>query len=607
MSDQGARIYDVGYRSYDGPRSAPIWALVTIWLHTLQRVLGLHRAFRHKVLPGIALVIAYVPALIFVGIAAFVPVEPGHDEILPSYGEYASIITLALALFSSMVAPEALCTDRRTGMLDLYLAGPLDVTRYLAAKWATVATVMLAMTAGPQLFLVGAYGIEGSGPSATGTPLLLLKILIAGSRRGALLHRRRDGRLEPDHPTRGRGRGDRARPDRPFDRRERRRRQQRRTRRARAACAARDGVGVRLARLRRHAHRVVAGSPDHPCLDRPDRRRARGLDRARWRRVLRQLPPTVEASMSESTAGEALIEVRGVSKWFGNVVAVSDVSFDIGPGITALLGPNGAGKSTMLRMLCGLARPSKGTVRLLGSDPRSNIAVTRQLGLVPQQEGVFEPLTALAFVRLSADLHGLPDADGAARAALATVELDADDQRRLPTYSKGMRQRVKLAQAIVHDPRLIVLDEPLTGLDPRQRAHMIELFHRLGGDGRCVVVTSHVLDEVERFGSDVLVMAKGRLAAAGDFREIRTLMDDRPRRVVVRTSEPRLLAADLLHAGVVVGVRVEGDDALLLDTEDARGLGRAIAPLARARGASVLEVRAVDEDLEDVFRYLVER
>ena len=210
-------------------------------------------------------------------------------------------------------------------------------------------------------------------------------------------------------------------------------------------------------------------------------------------------------------------------------------------------------------------------------------------------------------MRLSAGLYGLPDADGAARAALATVELDADDQRRLPTYSKGMRQRVKLAQAIVHDPRLIVLDEPLTGLDPRQRAHMIELFHRLGADGRCVIVTSHVLDEVERFGSDVLVMAKGRLAAAGDFHEIRTLMDDRPRRVVVRTSEPRLLAADLLHAGVVVGVRVEGDDALLLDTEDARGLGRAIAPLARARGASVLEVRAVDEDLEDVFRYLVER
>ena len=305
--------------------------------------------------------------------------------------------------------------------------------------------------------------------------------------------------------------------------------------------------------------------------------------------------------------GAPLLEVRGVSKWFGSLVAVSDVSFDVGPGVTALLGPNGAGKSTMLRMLCGLARPSKGTVRILGHDPRTHVGVTRQVGLVPQQETVFEPLTALGFIRLSAILHDLPDPDGAARAALATVELDPYDERRLPTYSKGMRQRVKLAQAIVHDPRVIVLDEPLTGLDPRQRAHMIELFHRLGDEGRCVVVASHVLDEVERFGSDVLVMAKGRLAASGDFREIRALMDDRPRRIRVRTSAPSELAGDLLHAGVVVGARVDGDDGLVLDTDDARGLGRAIAPLARARGASVLEVRPVDEDLEDVFRYLVER
>lgn len=311
--------------------------------------------------------------------------------------------------------------------------------------------------------------------------------------------------------------------------------------------------------------------------------------------------------MTVPAAGAPPLEVRGVSKWFGSLVAVSDVSFDVGPGVTALLGPNGAGKSTMLRMLCGLARPSKGTVRILGHDPRSHVAVTRQVGLVPQQETVFEPLTAFAFVRLAAILHALPDPGGAARAALETVELDPSDGRRLPTYSKGMRQRVKLAQAIVHDPRVIVLDEPLTGLDPRQRAHMIELFHRLGGEGRCVVVASHVLDEVERFGSDVLVMAKGRLAASGDFREIRALMDDRPRRIRMRVSAPRELAGDLLLAGVVVGAHVDGDDGLVLDTEDARGLARAIAPLARARGARVLEVRPVDEDLEDVFRYLVER
>jgi ABC-2 type transport system ATP-binding protein len=304
---------------------------------------------------------------------------------------------------------------------------------------------------------------------------------------------------------------------------------------------------------------------------------------------------------------DVLVEVDGVSKWFGALVAVSDVSFELRPGVTALLGPNGAGKSTVLRMVCGLARPSKGTVRLLGTDPRADPEVTRQLGLMPQQEAVFEPLTAFDFVTMTASLHGLREAEKAARHALETVELDPGDPRRLSAYSKGMRQRVKLAQAIVHDPRVLVLDEPLSGLDPRQRAHAIELFHRLGDEGRVVLVSSHVLEEVERFASDVLVMAKGRLAAAGDFREIRALMDDRPRRVRVRTSAPRELASDLLRQGLVVAARLEGDDGVLLDTEDVRGLGRTVAPLARARGATLLEVRPVDEDLEDVFRYLVEQ
>jgi ABC-2 type transport system ATP-binding protein len=301
------------------------------------------------------------------------------------------------------------------------------------------------------------------------------------------------------------------------------------------------------------------------------------------------------------------VAAEEVSKWFGPLVAVSDVTFEIGPGVTALLGPNGAGKSTMLRMLCGLAQPSRGTVRVLGRDPRSDVAVTGSIGLVPQQESVFEPLTAHRFVQLAGVLHGLPDPGAAATAALELVGLDPADTRKLPTYSKGMRQRVKVAQGLVHDPEVVMLDEPLTGLDPRQRAEMIALFRRLGAEGRCVLVSSHVLDEVERLGSEILVMSQGRLAAAGDFRELRALMDDRPLRVRVRTDRPRELAGGLLEAGAVLGARLDGDEALELDTHDARALSRALAPLARERGASLLEVRPLDADLEGVFRYLVQR
>jgi ABC-2 type transport system ATP-binding protein len=304
---------------------------------------------------------------------------------------------------------------------------------------------------------------------------------------------------------------------------------------------------------------------------------------------------------------EPRVVADGVSKWFGALVAVSDVSFDVRAGVTALLGPNGAGKSTMFRMLCGLARPSRGTVRVLGRDPRTDAGVTRLIGLVPQQEAVFEPLTAREFVRLTAKLHGVPQPDAAAAHALETVDLDPADTRKLPTYSKGMRQRVKLAQAIVHDPPVLVLDEPLTGLDPRQRMEMVSLFRRLGAEGRCVIVSSHVLDEVERLGSQVLVMSQGRLAAAGDFRELRALMDDRPLRVRVRTDRPRELAAALLAEGPAVGVRLLGEDALELDTGDARALSHAIAPLARDRGARLFEVRSLDADLEGVFRYVVQR
>ena len=283
------------------------------------------------------------------------------------------------------------------------------------------------------------------------------------------------------------------------------------------------------------------------------------------------------------------------------------MSFDVGPGVTALLGPNGAGKSTMFRMLCGLARPSKGTVRVLGRDPRADRFVTRSIGLVPQQENVFERLTAREFVGLTARLHGLREPAQAAEQALGTVGLDPADSRPLPAYSKGMRQRVKVAQAIVHDPSVLILDEPLTGLDPRQRADLVELFIRLGAEGRCVIVSSHVLAEVERIGSRVLVMSRGRLAAAGDFRELRALMDDRPMRVRVQTDRPRELAGALTRAG-----RGRGCPPRRRRRARAGHSGRARPrahdrAVARDRQAQLFEVRPLDADLEGVFRYVVER
>lgn len=300
------------------------------------------------------------------------------------------------------------------------------------------------------------------------------------------------------------------------------------------------------------------------------------------------------------------LALEGTSKWFGDVVAVSDVTFGVGPGVTALLGPNGAGKSTVLRLLCGLTGPSRGQVLVFGQDPRRHIELFGLIGLVPQQEAVFEHQTALEFVRLAAVLQGVADADAAARRALAIVELDPDLARKVTTYSKGMRQRVKVAAALVHDPPILMLDEPLTGLDPRQRLHIVDLLQRLGAEGRTVLVSSHVLDEVERFGSRVLVIARGRLVAEGDFHAIRDLMDERPHRIKVRTDRPREVATGLMSSGAALGVQLDGETDVVVDTLDVTAFRRAVAPVARKADARLWEVAPLDDDLESVFRYLVD-
>jgi ABC-2 type transport system ATP-binding protein len=328
------------------------------------------------------------------------------------------------------------------------------------------------------------------------------------------------------------------------------------------------------------------------------------------RRPARVPPPRVETdprlgSTFRREAEGIAIEVTGVSKWYKDLVAVSDVTCRLGFGVTALLGPNGAGKSTLFRMLCGLTPPSKGTIEVLGGNPRNDIALTRSIGLVPQQEGVFEPLTAFEFVELAAVLHGAARPRASAADALTTVQLDPSDERPLTSYSKGMRQRVKVAQALVHDPKVLFLDEPLTGLDPRQRLHMVDVIQELGDQGKCVVVSSHVLEEVERFSARVLVIVKGRLAAQGDFRAIRALMDDRPHRISVRASDSRVLGTALLAHARCSGVEIVDAQSLVVETTDVEVFRHLIAAVARRYRIRLYDVTPLDDDLESVFRYLV--
>jgi len=299
----------------------------------------------------------------------------------------------------------------------------------------------------------------------------------------------------------------------------------------------------------------------------------------------------------------ATVEVSDASVWFGQKVALSELSCSFGPGVTGLLGPNGAGKSTLMRAITGLIGVNAGRVRVEGKDPRTHRDVHRRIALVPEDEAVPAQLTARELVRYVADLHGVRDPK-AADAALELVDMLPAADRRLRGFSKGMRQRAKVAAALVTDPPVLVLDEPLNGADPVQRVHLTELFRRLGAEGRTVVVSSHVLSEVERLADRVLVLIHGRLAAAGNHRAIRDAMDDRPRHVLIRADEPRRLGAALLDVGTVAGVSIT-DAGLVVTTDRARDLAVAVAPVARSLGVHLREVRPLDDSLESLFRELV--
>ena len=300
------------------------------------------------------------------------------------------------------------------------------------------------------------------------------------------------------------------------------------------------------------------------------------------------------------------IRLEAVSRWYGNVVAVNDVTFDVGAGITGLLGPNGAGKTTLLHMMAGFLAPSAGSVKLDDTPTWRHPDLYRSVGFVPEREAVYPFLTGRAFVNASARLHGIEDAAAATDRAIGMVALEAAAGRAIGGYSKGMRQRVKVAAALVHDPPVLILDEPFNGMDPRQRLHMMDMLRRMAAEGRTILFSSHILEEVERISDRVLVVVAGRRAASGDFRRIRRLMTDRPHSFTVRSSDDRALARELLADATVEAVELH-DGTLTVRTGDYGALTRAIAPAAQRARASLLELRPADESLESVFSYLVRR
>jgi ABC-2 type transport system ATP-binding protein len=313
------------------------------------------------------------------------------------------------------------------------------------------------------------------------------------------------------------------------------------------------------------------------------------------------------AAPDRAPDGDApVVELRHVSKWYGDIVAVSDLSFELRPGVTGLLGPNGAGKTTTLKAICGLLHPSQGEVLVFGRPLLNDPVLYRAIGVVPDGDRLYPRLTVSSYVRLHAELQGVDKPGEAATRAIAEVGLTELAGRRLRGLSKGERQRTKVAGAIVHQPAMLVLDEPMTGMDPGQRARFIDLIRSVGAAGVTVLVSSHILAEVERLASQVLVLVSGRLAASGDFHAIRDLMDDQPRTVMVRATDARRLAPGLISLPTTVAVEIDGD-ALQARTRSVEALATELPRLARGAGVSLHEIRTTDESLEQVFRYLVRR
>ena len=311
--------------------------------------------------------------------------------------------------------------------------------------------------------------------------------------------------------------------------------------------------------------------------------------------------------MSHRPTTAPMLRATGVSKLFGQVRALNEIDLAVGPGVTGLLGPNGSGKSTLLKLFAGQLLPDAGVVELMGRDPFRDAASRQLLGLCPEQDKFYEDQTGYAFIQVLTQLQGFSAREAKDRAARALdrVGMAKLGKKRIGAMSRGMRQRTKIAQAIAHDPPVVLLDEPLTGADPVARADLIALVRSLGDEGRCVIVSSHVLHEVEAMTHEVVFIRFGRLRAHGDVFRLRGLLDE-PYRIMIQVSDPRTLATALLASDAIESARVEGDDRLALTCT---ALGAAIHVCHQAAhrlGLTLDHFSSPDADLESLYRYLME-
>ncbi len=304
-----------------------------------------------------------------------------------------------------------------------------------------------------------------------------------------------------------------------------------------------------------------------------------------------------------------MIELDHVSRWYGQVIGLNDVSCEIGPGLTALLGMNGAGKSTLLRIVTGQIKPTTGAIRVYGIEPFANPEVYKKLGYCPEIDNFYEHYSGRQFVQFLARLAGFSLADAKRRTEAVLQEVGMADRadRKIAGYSKGMRQRIKLAQAMLHDPEIILLDEPLNGLDPVGRREFIEVLGQLAEQGKCIVVSSHILFEVEQMTRSILLLHRGRLLATGDLRVIRSLIDKHPHQVRIVTSDPRRAAELLVGLPNVLSLRFDrAGEALRLEVREPDTFYDSLASLVLNHELSVQEFTSPDNNLESVFKYLVD-